>query len=81
MQTVIMTFVQATYFLATFVHISIISAVTEPILTKLFGPNLLGALILVDKNSCLDQTSFDQKYFLDQICFLTLISGPNSFLT
>ena len=58
-----------------------ISAVTEPILTKLFGPNLLGALILVDINSCLDQTSFDQKYFLDQICFLTLISGPNSFLT
>ena len=39
-----MTFVQAAYVPATFVHISDISAVIDPILTKLFGPNILGAL-------------------------------------
>ena len=36
------TFVQATYALATFVHIINISPVPDPILTKLFGPNFLG---------------------------------------
>ena len=42
-----MTFVQATYVLATLVHISNISAVIDHIFTKLFGPNILGALIFV----------------------------------
>ena len=36
-----MTFVQATFVLATFVDIRNISAVTDPILTQLFWPNLL----------------------------------------
>ena len=36
------TFIQATYALATFVHIRNISSVTGPILTKHFGPNLWG---------------------------------------
>ena len=43
-----MTFVQATFVLATFVDINNISAVTDPNLTKLFGPSFLGALIFVD---------------------------------
>ena len=42
MPTVMVTFVKATYVLATFVHIRNISAVTDPILTKLFGPNFWG---------------------------------------
>ena len=44
-----MTCVHATYVLVTFVHISNISAVIDPILTKLFGPNILGASIFVNK--------------------------------
>ena len=36
------TFIQAVYALATFVHISNISVLTGPILTKLFVPNFLG---------------------------------------
>ena len=39
------TFVQATYVMATFVHISNISAVNDPILTKLFGPNFWGPFL------------------------------------
>ena len=56
------TFAQATYFLATFVHVSIISAVTDLILTELFG-----ALIFVDQyfwpNYFLDHNFFLLKYF------------------
>ena len=44
------TFVLATYALVTFVHISNISAVTGPILTKHFGPNFFGVIIFVDQN-------------------------------
>ena len=50
MPTVMVIYVLATYALVTFVHISNISAVTGPILTKLFGPNLLGVIIFVDQN-------------------------------
>ena len=39
-----MTFVRATYVLASFVHISNISAVTDQILTKFCGSNFSGAL-------------------------------------
>ena len=39
-----MTFAQATFVLAAFVHIRNISAVTDQILAKLFGPNFLQAL-------------------------------------
>ena len=47
---VLATFVLEAYALATFVHISNISAVTGPILTKLFGPNFFGVIIFVDQN-------------------------------
>ena len=50
MPTVIVRFVQATYALATFVHISIISPVTSPIVTELFGPNFLGVIVFRDQN-------------------------------
>ena len=52
-----MTFVQATFLLGTFVHISNISALTDQILTKLLGPNFLGVFIFVDQNF-LDKTFF-----------------------
>ena len=41
------TFVQATFVLATFVHISNVSAFTDLLLTKLFWPNFFGALFLL----------------------------------
>ena len=69
MPTVTMTFVQATYLLATFVYISNISAVTDLILTKFFGPNFWG-LLLLSKNFFLPNFFFT-KYSLNQICFLT----------
>ena len=42
--TVMGTFVKATDVLATFVHISNISAVTDPTLTQIFGPPFFGGL-------------------------------------
>ena len=44
------TFVKATYVLATFVHISNISAVTDPILTKHFDTILWGLNLNGEKN-------------------------------
>ena len=44
MPTVTVTFVKATFVLATFVHIKNMSAVTDPILTKRLGPNFLQTL-------------------------------------
>ena len=44
MPTVTVTFVKATFVLATFVHIRNVSAVTDPILTKRLGPNFWQAL-------------------------------------
>ena len=43
------TFFRAAYALAIFVHISNISLVTGPILTKLFGLNFWGVIIFVDQ--------------------------------
>ena len=63
------TFVQATYVLASFVHISNISTNTDPISTKFFGPNFLGALIFVEY-IFFDQTYLDPNFF-----------GPNFLLT
>ena len=78
MPTVLETFVQATYVLATFVleayalatfvHISNISAVTGPILTKLFGPNFLGFIIFVGQNA-LGPNFFRPKFFSDKKFF------------
>ena len=50
MPTVMVTFVHSTYALATIVHISIISGVTDLILTKLFGPKIFLVLVFVDQN-------------------------------
>ena len=50
MPTVMVTFVQATYALVTFVQITNISAVTGLILTKPFGPNFFGVIIFLDQN-------------------------------
>ena len=44
MQTVMVTFVKATFVLVTFVHIRNILAVTDPIFTKRLGPDFLQAL-------------------------------------
>ena len=48
--TIMVTFLQAAFVLLTFGHIRNISAVTDPILCKLFGPYFLGALIFVDQS-------------------------------
>ena len=64
MPTVIVTFVQATYVLATFVHISIISAVTDPILSNLLGPNFFGAVIFVDQHIFWPEDFLDQNISL-----------------
>ena len=64
-----MKFVQATYVLAKFVHLSNISAVIDPIWTKLFGSNILGALIFVNK------------FFLNKILLVKISFGPNVFWT
>ena len=73
-----MTFVQATYVLATFIQISNFSAVFDPILTKLLRPNILGSLIFVKKffvetKIFWPKYFLDQPFFLDEICFLTQI--------
>ena len=62
-----MTFVQATYVLATFVHIINIAAVIDPMLTKLFGPNILGALIFVTN------------FFLNKMPLAQIVFGPSLF--
>ena len=62
MQTVMETFVHATYVLATLVHISNISAVTDQILTKLLDP------IFGGPDFC-RQYLFGPKYFFDQNFF------------
>ena len=75
------TFVQATYALATFVHIS---NVTGRILTKLFGPILLGVIIFLDQNVL--GPNFIRPIFLTQNIFQTQlflgpkIFGPDNFL-
>ena len=51
------------YVPATFVHVTIISAVTDPILTKILGPNFFGFLIFVDQHLFWKKTSFDPNIF------------------
>ena len=72
MVTFKVTLVPATYVQVTS-YISNISAITAPILTKIFAPNILGGLIFV-RYILLDQTFFDPNTFLTQKCF-----GPNCF--
>ena len=71
MSVVMGIFVQATYALATFVHISNILTITYQISTKPFGPNFLRVLIFVDHmfqtKHLLTQIFFGPKIFCDQI--------------
>ena len=83
MPTVTVTFVKGTFVLATFVHIRMISAVTDPILTKCLEPNILQALffleillpkfclvnILCDLGNFLDLKFLRPKHFLDSNFF------------
>ena len=67
------TFVQATYVQATFVYISNISAVTDPILTKLFWPKFLGSHFIGLS------IFFKPKLFLDPKYFSKIFSVQNFF--
>ena len=79
MPTVMIRFFQATYVLATFVHISNISGVTNPILTELFGSNFLGSF---DPKLFLTQKFFRNKCFLGPTTFWPVILlDPKKFLS
>ena len=71
--TVMVIFVQATYVLATFVHVSNIYSVTNIFSTKLLGPNFLGLSIFVD------QHLFWSNLLLIQISLKPKIFEPNFF--
>ena len=82
MPIVMVTFIPATFVLATFVQIRKVSAVTDLILTKFFGANILRALIHLVKlwhklfwnqkigraQHFLDPTFFVPTFFRSQIC-------------
>ena len=72
MPTVMVTFGQEAYALTTFVQIRYISAVTGPILTTLFGPNVSGVIIFVDQN-ILGPTFLRPRFFQIQNIFQTQI--------
>ena len=65
-----LTFIYEIYVPATFVHISIISGVNDPIWKKILGPNLFLVLIFMD------QHFFEKKMLSTQIFF-----GPKNFCT
>ena len=72
------TFVLATYALATFFHISNISAVIGPILTKLFGPNFFGIIIFVEQNVVAQEnTSYFALVTFVNISNISAVTGPN----
>ena len=73
------TFVQTTYALATFVHITNISAVTGPILTKLFGLHFLGGMIFVDLNLLGPNFIKTHFFFEHQFFRAQIFSGPKIF--
>ena len=72
---VMVIFVQTTHVLATFVHVSNISTVTNLFLTKLLGSNFVGLLIFVD------QHLFWSNLLLIQIIVWPKMFWPTSFLT
>ena len=61
MPTVMVTFAQATLVPATFVHIKNISAITDPIMTKFFGPNFFGALNFFEPKNLVVQKNYGPK--------------------
>ena len=64
MPSVTVTFVQATFFLATFVLFPNISAVTDPIMTKLFGHNFGALMTIFFVPNFFDTIFFGHKIFL-----------------
>ena len=76
-------FFQATYALVKFVNISNCSAVSDPILTKLFGPNFLGVLIFLGQQ-IFYLSFFEPDFFWPKICciqnFLDTIFLIKNFL-
>ena len=89
MFTVSVTFVQATFDVATFVHINNISAVTPPILSNFsrflgndFAPTFFLTKICLDLTSFSAQNFVRPKYFLDPTLFLdTKFLGQYIFWT
>ena len=73
-----------TYGMAIFVHISNILAVTDPILTKLFGPNFLGILNFFEQifwpKYFLGQKFFGLEFFWDRVFSTQILWTPNFFL-
>ena len=67
------TFVLATYAMVAFVHISNISAVSGPILTKLFGHNFLGVTIFAAQNI------LGPKFFRNKLFWTQKFLGPKVF--
>ena len=78
MLTVMVTFVQAKFVLAIFVHIGNVLAVTDPILTKMFAPDILGALYFFCTKT------FLQFFFTNVVCLNTFLDtkifGDENFL-
>ena len=80
MQTVMVIFIQAKYVLATFVNIRNILAVTDPMLTKFFGPTSCSTHTFLDPNIFWTQQFFFLQNFLDPKIFLIqILSSPKSF--
>ena len=92
MPTVTVTFVKATFVLATFVHIRNVSAVTDPILTKRLGPNFWQALTFLIEiflgpykffgpTILWTQNLWIQNFVWTSIFFRTNFFGPKFFET
>ena len=73
-------FVQGTIVRVIIVHIRNISTVTDPILTKLFGPNYLGAKILFDPNFVGPKDFYTQNLFGPKFFWTEKFAGPQNFL-
>ena len=76
-----MTTVKVTFVLVTYGHIRNIPAVYDPMLTKLFGPNFLRALIFVDQLFFGTQPFFYPIIFLDPKNLLPKTGGPKTVWT
>ena len=80
MSNVNVTFVHTTFGLGTFVHISNISDVTDPIFTKLFGPNIFGGWNIFRPKELRSQFLL-LKIFWSQFLFWPNFFYPKLFLT
>ena len=83
MQTFKVTFVQTTYVLVTFAHISNIKVITAPILTKNFGSKFLwGGLIFVHRTKyILDLIFLEQNFGAKNCCVDKKNLGPTIILS